>query len=72
MTDTRLDYGSASLMAASLRRSIQSFFPDALEEIESMIGRLGLQGETAYDALFSAYNLRKVVAWVEWESKPLP
>jgi hypothetical protein len=55
-------------MAASLRRSIQSFFPDALEEIESMIGRLGLQGETAYDAL-SAYNkldqgydLRKVVA----------
>jgi hypothetical protein len=79
MTDTPLDYGSASLMAASLRRSIQSFFPDALEEIESMIGRLGLQGETAYDALFSAYNkldqgydLRKVVAWVEWESKPLP
>jgi hypothetical protein len=64
-------------MAASCQS--RSFFPDALEEIEGMIGRLGLQAETAYDALFSAYNkldqdydLRKVVAWVEWESKPLP
>ena len=44
-----------------------------------MIGRLDLKGETAYNALFSAYNkldqgydLRKVVAWVEWEFKPLP
>ena len=71
------DYGSAAPMARQMRGWISRFFPGALPEVEAMIGRIGLQGETAYDALFSAYNkleqgyeLRKVTAWVEWEFTP--
>ena len=75
MTDTPIDYGSARHMAAQVQRSIQSFFPGARAEIESMIGRHGrdcYNALSAYNKLDQGYDLRKVVAWVEWEFKPLP